>query len=174
VAVVLFTASRRNNFVGGTCALPSALLVKLLFLWTKQMVVEIDIFSRDHAWWDWSRHGWRTGWSSKTKLMTLQFYPGKVTTPRTTVWPPRRWTLYSRRDQPGLTATCPNTRTLYQHSILGVGRWHCHWDRSSSRIRSASECFQQVSSSPWWWSTDSSPVKSADNTRKLEKLQRWK
>ena len=25
--MVLFTASRRNNFVGGTCALPSALLV---------------------------------------------------------------------------------------------------------------------------------------------------
>ena len=24
--MVLFTASRRNNFVGGTCALPSALL----------------------------------------------------------------------------------------------------------------------------------------------------
>ena len=28
---VLFTASRRNNFVGGTCALPSALLVFILF-----------------------------------------------------------------------------------------------------------------------------------------------
>jgi len=27
--MVLFTASRRNNFVGGTCALPSALLVNL-------------------------------------------------------------------------------------------------------------------------------------------------
>jgi len=26
-SMVLFTASRRNNFVGGTCALPSALLV---------------------------------------------------------------------------------------------------------------------------------------------------
>ena len=27
-AMVLFTASRRNNFVGGTCALPSVLLVQ--------------------------------------------------------------------------------------------------------------------------------------------------
>ena len=27
LTMVLFTASRRNNFVGGTCALPSALLI---------------------------------------------------------------------------------------------------------------------------------------------------
>ena len=30
--MVLFTASRRNNFVGGTCALPSALLVTIVFI----------------------------------------------------------------------------------------------------------------------------------------------
>ena len=29
--MVLFTASRRNNFVGGTCTLPSALLVVYCF-----------------------------------------------------------------------------------------------------------------------------------------------
>ena len=31
--MVLFTASRRNNFVGGTCALPSALLVLYKLGW---------------------------------------------------------------------------------------------------------------------------------------------
>ena len=29
---VLFAANRRNNFVGGTCALPSALLVPIPFI----------------------------------------------------------------------------------------------------------------------------------------------
>ena len=32
--MVLFTASRRNNFVGGTCALPSALLVLTVIIRT--------------------------------------------------------------------------------------------------------------------------------------------
>jgi len=37
--MVLFTASRRNTFVGGTCALPSALLVFLIWSlsWDRQM-----------------------------------------------------------------------------------------------------------------------------------------